>query len=231
MGVCLGRRMLDPTGSRREKREKTRQTQRRDLVFPEGLINFIFIVSELGTNVKEYLDRYGRESPALRHRCPTCERLMHRHGCFFRWLWQKRGPCKLPIYRQLCPDCLVAVSLFPVFLKPYHRCCLSDLESLLEDYVQGVSIERLAEEAGVEILTMRRWLRRVAGAAPAHLLWLAREILFMGSTCDPTRLTIGNRRGLLGGFLLLARRFCRLRAGDMPWGFLLVFNLVQAGDW
>lgn len=220
-------------GAKKERRRV--DSLPRDPVFPptKGLTTFILIVSDLGATVKEYMARFRMESPHERRGCPSCGRAMHRHGCFRRWVWFRRSPSLVPIYRQYCPGCGLTASLLPAFIKPFQRLCLHDLERVLCLYVEGVSIERLAEELGVEPLTLRRWLRRLAERAPAHGTWLARRILLTRTVPDPTRGPARSRRDTINLFLRLTRRFYAGQVGEPPpgTGSLLAFNLASGGDW
>lgn len=73
----------------------------------------------LATDVNAYLESCGEKVPDLRVPCPRCPRSnTHRHGFFRRGVYDQGREILVPIYRRLCPDCGLSISLLPDFLTP-----------------------------------------------------------------------------------------------------------------
>lgn len=70
---------------------------------------------------KAYLRLYKDQGPDVKLCCKDCNRKLHKHGRYFRWVASKCEHILIPIYRWLCPNCGTTVSLFPDFLIPWAR--------------------------------------------------------------------------------------------------------------
>lgn len=101
--------------------------------------------------------------------CPECrlnKRKPHRHSHFWRNVVTLLRSARIPIFRFRCPDCGYVFSVIPAFLEPYQRVALDLQEELLQEIVQGTTLEAVAEATDAlpgqaySARTLGRWVKR-----------------------------------------------------------------------
>jgi transposase len=122
---------------------------------------------ELPTDVNTYITLTADGLPeALRPQiCEPCksERIPHRHGYFWRWVFGLTSEFHIRIFRFYCPSCGYTTSLCPPFIEAHHPYAKDVVEAAIDSHEQGKSFEEVAEDetiivAGpVHTKTVWRW--------------------------------------------------------------------------
>lgn len=150
-------------------------------------------ILSFGRSCKSYLRLYKDHSPNVVLYCENCNRKLHKHGRYSRWVTSKNEHILIPIYRWLCPNCGTTVSLLPDFLIPWARFTTLVRESAMVRKHQGKSFKQIAKtiaskHIGLSSSTIKRWWKRGLAKTADAALWLSRELVRTGSEEDLLRL-------------------------------------------
>ncbi|MEW5933111.1 MAG: DUF6431 domain-containing protein [Bacillota bacterium] len=165
----------------------------------------------LGNTVKQYLREWGHRSPRVLMNCPECGRRMWEHGSFCRWANTRTERFLIPIYRLLCPDCRLTMSLLPPFLYPHAQFLTPVREAAIRLHLgRGLPLTQVAQmvatpEVGcVTARTVARWVRRAQQVAREVSAAVAARLLELSPGLDLSwyaaglRAKLGPLRTLLG---------------------------------
>lgn len=136
----------------------------------------VIIVTNLGSNVKEYNDWHnqyesGDEEARARlpRKCPECGGKMHGHGSYPRKIGVK-------IRRLRCPGCRRTHAVLPSFLAPYRPCLMALVDRAFRLRLEGRSWLGVADAVlEVSLPTLQRWVRRIRDLAETAVAILSRD--------------------------------------------------------
>lgn len=142
---------------------------------------------------KAYLRQYRDRGPNVALSCEDCNRKLHKHGRYYRWVTSKNEHILIPIYRWLCPHCGITVSLLPDFLVPWARFTTWIRESVMVRKQQGNSFKQIAEAVvsghiGLSPSSVKRWWKQSLAKIIDAALWLSGQLVIAGSEEDLLRL-------------------------------------------
>lgn len=125
--------------------------------------------------------------------CENCNRKLHKHGRYFRWVTSKSEHIHIPIYRWLCPSCGTTISLLPDFLIPWARFTTWVRESVIVRKRQGKSLGWIAgavvsTRIGLSPSTVKRWWKQQTAKVAATSLWIASQLVKAGCEEDLLRM-------------------------------------------
>jgi hypothetical protein len=172
---------------------------------------------ELPTDVNTYMTlTEGGLPEALRlQRCEHCnsERIPHRHGCFWRWLFVLTSMHHIRIFRFYCPSCLRTMSLCLPFIEPHHPYANDVVEVVIQAHEQGKSFEEVAADetiivAGpVHMKTVWRWHKRWMQRVHLHHDSLWEILLHYIPTLSLPKHTTSNWLNLFEAWSRVCQRF------------------------
>lgn len=119
------------------------------------------IVMSFDPQVNSYTANYSKTRPNVEARCPDCGAVMAPWGKYCRFVYLDDSRIYIPVYRWRCPKCGKTSGVLPDFLAPYLRHPTQTRESCLQSHLEGSTIEKAAEQAGVEVRSASRWIARV----------------------------------------------------------------------
>jgi len=136
---------------------------------------------------------YKDQGPNVKLCCENCNRKLHKHGRYFRWVTSKSEHIHIPIYRWLCPDCGITVSLLPDFLIPWARFTTWVRESVIVRKRQGKSLRWITEtivcpHIGVSSSTVKRWWKQSLAKVASTALWMSGQLVKVGCEEDLLRM-------------------------------------------
>lgn len=142
-----------------------------------------------GRSCKAYLRLYGDCSPNVELSCSICNRTLHKHGRYYRSVSSKYDTVIIPIYRWLCQDCGITVSLLPDFLVPWARFVTWVREAAINRKLQGRSMQNIvltvaSPAVGISRSTVKRWWKHHLGKASSVSLWIAGQLVGSGLNND-----------------------------------------------
>jgi len=113
-------------------------------------------------DVNKYNNNPCRKRLKLKDSCPICNRKMHSHGGYFRYVWAGKGPYfKIIIYRHYCPECGLTISHLPAFLLPYHVIAVPVINEIVRQYKSnGISIRSIAKLFDIARSTVQHCVRK-----------------------------------------------------------------------
>lgn len=150
-------------------------------------------ILSFGRSCKAYLRLYKDQGPDVKLCCKDCNRKLHKHGRYFRWVASKSEHILIPIYRWLCPNCGTTVSLLPDFLIPWARFTTWVRESAIVRKRQGKSLRWIAEtitypRIGLSSSTVKRWWKQSLARVAATALWMSSQLVTAGCEEDLLRM-------------------------------------------
>jgi transposase len=172
---------------------------------------------ELPTDVNTYITLTEDGLPeALRpQKCEQCksERIPHRHGCFWRWLFVLTSEFHIRIFRFFCPSCSHTMSVCPPFVETHHPYAKDVIEAAIDSHEQGKSFEEVAEDetiivAGpVHMKTIWRWHKRWMQRLRQHHDTLWKILLHCMPTLSLPKNTSSNWHNLFVAWSNVRQRF------------------------
>lgn len=135
---------------------------------------------------------------------------------------------EIPIFNAYCEQCHETISYWPEFVLPYECEPLETFEQVVIEYLQGVSISKIASEIGYDPRTVSRWLKLIF--SQAHVLGdlVIRRILIITGT-EILPLTMA------GEYIRLLLAWLHSYAGWIDFTRLYrlmgLCNLLGRGDW
>jgi hypothetical protein len=150
-------------------------------------------ILNLGRTFKSYLRLFGERSPNVTICCCACNRIMHKHGRFFRSVSSKRITVQIPIYRWYCLDCKITTSVLPDFLVPYARHVTHIREVVIRRKLKDWTWHRIMtgvfeSRTRISLRTMKRWWHVFLLKSSSVSLQLAEWITRRGDSSDLLRL-------------------------------------------
>jgi len=180
-------------------------------------------------NVQTYLENPKNCLP-IKLVCPNNPE--HRPCWNTRW---KRGllddhvhTTTVPIFNGYCEICHETISFWPEFILPYAQEPLETFEQVVIDYLQGISISKIAAGIGYNPRTVSRWLKRIFSQAKTlEGLVIRRIIRIVGTTMLPLTMPGELIKLMLAWLRSYAdwSGFTRLRR------LIGLCNLLGKGDW
>ena len=127
-----------------------------------------------------------------------------------------------------CDTCHETISYWPEFVLPYQREPLETFEQVIVEYLQGISISKIAGKLGYDPRTVSRWIKRIFSQAKFLVNLVVRRILqYAGTETLPLFLA---REAVK---LLLAWLHDHAERVGFPRLYRLIgfCNLLGKGDW
>lgn len=118
------------------------------------------IVMPLAVDVNSYNAQYRYKRPDAEVRCPNCNTVMTPWDSYHRHPRTRDGRICILVYRWRCPKCGKTSGVLPDFLAPYLHHIVEVRESCVRSHLEGVTIEKAAEQVGVDARTVSRWMAR-----------------------------------------------------------------------
>jgi hypothetical protein len=172
---------------------------------------------EFPTDVNTYMSLIEAGFPeALRpQRCEHChsDRLPHRHGCFWRWLFVLTSAFHIRIFRFYCSICLRTMSLCPPFVEAHHPYGNDVVEATIQSHEQGKTFQEVAEDntiiaAGpVHTKTVWRWYKLWHQRLRLHHDSLWKILLHLMPSLSLPKHTTSNWHNLFDAWLSIRQRF------------------------
>jgi hypothetical protein len=188
---------------------------------------------EFPTDVNTYMSLIEAGFPeALRpQRCVHClsERMPHRHGRFWRWLFVVSSEFHICIFRFYCSSCMRTMSLCPSFVEAHHPYANDVVEAAIHSHEQGTSFEQVAADetfivAGpVHPKTVWRWHKHWMLRAHLHHDSIWKIILHYLPTLLLPKHLVSNWLNLYDAWSSLRQHF-----GALPPLFVQLSQLVRS---
>ncbi|HHV62228.1 MAG TPA: hypothetical protein GXX51_06280 [Firmicutes bacterium] len=119
------------------------------------------MVMALAKSIKDYLDAYSTKRPDIKVNCSNCEAVMKAWSRYFRHALVNDTSLSIPIYRWRCPKCKRTCGVLPDFLAPHLTHTTNVREGCVRSYSDGSTLEKACEQAGVDVRTASRWIKRI----------------------------------------------------------------------
>lgn len=145
----------------------------------------MIILTNLGDNVKSYLELAEKKDLPLPRQCPDCGRRLTKHARYPRWAIEETGSHRVAIQRVRCKPCGKTHAVLPGFLAPYRQYVMPLVERAFRLRHGGASWGEIARAMpDIPLDVVQGWLRRGRRLAGSIAAALARGVRRMAPTSD-----------------------------------------------
>jgi hypothetical protein len=144
------------------------------------------------------------------------ERMPHRHGYFWRWVFLLTGEFHIRMFRFYCPHCTHTMSLCPPFIEPHYPYAYEVQEAAVDLHEHGKSFDEVAEDetiivAGpVHTKTVWRWYKRWMKRVHLYHDSIWKFLLHYHPTLTLPKHTSSNWRNLMNTWSIVRQRLKRI---------------------